>query len=308
MPLPPEVASLPTIAAKPWLQVDPEPANALLEGPAFDRQGNLYVCLIGPTAPVRKVLKITPDKIVSEIWASITIAPTGIAIHKDGRLFVACMTGEILIMNPDGSLLTTLEPRYGERMLAANDVVFDATGNLYFTDFSGNLVDPIGGVYRLDAVGDYSTLHQILGNLAAPNGISFSPSGDTLWIGEFGRNAVLRIDLMPDGLTPRPIDGITWPFYSTGGPGGPDSNKVDEAGNLYQCLNLQGRVLILNQFGVPIANVIIPGREEGKHHATTNLAFKPDTNIAYVEAAGNGGCCIYRFPGLAPGLMLYSHR
>jgi lactonase len=113
---------------------------------------------------------------------------------------------------------------------------------------------------------------------------------------------------MPDGLTPRPIDGITWPFYSTGGPGGSDSNKVDVAGNLYQCLNLRGRVLILNQYGVPIANVVVPGREEGHHLVTPNLALKPDTAETYMVVSGEGGAWIYTFHGLAPGLRLFSHQ
>jgi lactonase len=113
---------------------------------------------------------------------------------------------------------------------------------------------------------------------------------------------------MPDGLKPRPNDGVTYPFYSTGGPSGPDGNKVDAEGNLYQTLMYQGRAIILNKFGVPVANVVIPGREEGKHLATSNLALKPGTDMAYILAAGEGGAWIYTFKALAPALTLYSHQ
>jgi len=308
MPLPPEVASLPVIKAEPWFLIHPDVKEGMLEGPAFDRQNNLYICVGGPQGNFSKILRITPEKQVTTILDSPTAVPAGIAVHKNGRLFVASMSGEILIMNPDGSGLTALRQHYEGKMLALNDLVFDKNGNLYFTDFSGSVNNPVGGVYRLDASDNYATLHQIAGKLAGPNGISLSPSGDTLWIGETIRNAVIRIDLLPDGLAPRPIDGITWPFYSTGGPAGPDSNKVDSAGNLYQCFIFQGRALILNKYGVPVVNVIVPGREKGKHLCTTNLAFKPGTDEAYITAAGEGGLWIYTFPGLADGLTLYSHQ
>jgi len=308
MPLPPEVAGLPTIAPEPWLLVDPDPSAGFLEGPAFDRQGNLYVTQGAPGAPKQRILKVAPDKAVSEFWSSTTIGPTGIAIHKDGRFFMSCMTGELLILKPDGTHLQALRQEYGGRTLALNDLVFDKDGNVYFTDFSGNFASPVGGVYRLDASSNYTTLHLILGNLAGANGISLSPSGETLWVAETCRNGIVRIDLMPDGLTPRPLDGVTYPFYSTGGPSGPDSNKVDAKGNLYQCFNFQGRAVILNRFGVPIANVIIQGREEGRHLCTTNVALKPGTDEAYIEASGDGGAWIYKFKALAPALTLYSHQ
>ena len=154
----------------------------------------------------------------------------------------------------------------------------------------------------------YTTIHQIVKGLASGNGISFSPMGNTLWVAESFGNRIFRIDLLPDGLKLPPIGGVNIPYRPTGDPGGPDSNKMDAAGNLYQAIQAQGRVIILNQFGVPVANVIVPGREEGKHLKTANLAFKPGTNIVYLMAAGEGGAWIYTFPGLAPGLTLYSHQ
>jgi lactonase len=307
MPLPPELARLLTKEAEPWLQIDPDPAKGFLEGPAFDRQGNLYVTMGGPGASVLRILKITPKKGVKEIYSSTTVLPFGIAIHKDGRLFVACMSRQILIMNSDGSGVITKTQEYDGKSLFPNDLVFDAAGNLYVSDFQGFVPYPTGGVYRLLAP-HYDTVQQVVGNLAGSNGVSLTPTGDALWVGETTRNAVLRVDLMPDGVTPRPYDGITYPYYSTGGPSGPDGNKVDEEGNLYQCMNFQGRAVVLNQFGVPVANVLIPGREKGKHLLTTNLAFKPGTNKAYIMASGEGGSWIYRFWGLARGLTLYSHQ
>jgi lactonase len=287
--------------AQPWLKVSDE--QLLLEGPCFDREGNLYA-----TFGLGKIIKITPDKKVSEVFHSETIMMDGLAIHKDGRIFAACVSGEVVSINADGTGLVIRKPTWNGETLMPNDLAFDMNGNLYFTDFRGDPCNPIGGVYRLDASDDYHTIHLIAKGMAAANGISFSPSGSGLWIAETFGNRIFRIDLQPDGLKPKPLAGIIIAYRTIGYPAGPDSNRVDTAGNLYQAVSLQGRVIILNQFGNPVANVIVPERAEGKHLFTSNLAFRPGTNTAYLVTMGKGGAWIYTFPGLAPGLKLYSHQ
>ena len=101
---------------------------------------------------------------------------------------------------------------------------------------------------------------------------------------------------------------LTVPYRFTGGPGGADSLAVDVQGNVYQCLIFQGRLVVLNKAGIPVANVLIPGRDEGKCLRTTNVAFKPGTDEAFITTSGEGGTWIYTFRGLAEGLTLYSHQ
>jgi lactonase len=300
VPLPPDLQSLPTIEAELWLQIDTD-SNLRIEGPAFDRGGNLFV-----TSPLHgRIYKITPQKQASTIFDNKSIQNIGCAIHKDGRLFLACGTGELMTMNPDGSGLNYITPRVNGKPKKMNDLVFDSKGNLYVTDFTGTVPDPTGGVYRFSS--DFSKVDRILEHLAGANGISLSPEGNVLWVGETFRNAILRIALSDDGVTISPRDGVCYAYYGTGAPGGPDSNKVDIKGNLYQCIQLQGRVVVLNAHGIPVANVLIPGRDEGKHLRSTNLAFKPGTSEGYITAGGEGGPCIYRFPALAEGMLLFSH-
>lgn len=301
VPLPPSEANLPTIKAEPWLQVEPDP-NVFLEGPSFDREGNLYVTSIFDG----RVFKITPNKKVTTIFNKKGVLLDGTAIHKDGRLFVACLSGELIAMNPDGTNVTYIEPRYQGKPKSLNDLVFDSKGNLYVTDFTGNFADPTGGVYRFSS--DFKTVNPVIERLASANGIALAPEGNVLWVSETCRNALLRLELLEDGITINPIAGATVPYRFTGGPGGCDSMRVDVEGNVYQCLIFQGRAMILNKRGVPVANVLIPGRDEGKHLGTTNLAFKPDTNEVFIMAWGKGGAWIYKFRGLAKGLKLFSHQ
>ncbi len=300
-PLPPSEADLTAINAEPWLQVDEDP-DVYLEGPAFDRQGNLYVTTIFNN----RIIKISPDKQITTIFNKKGIMPDGIAIHKDGRLFVACLSGELMAMNPDGTNITYIKPRYHGRPKSMNDLVFDSEGNLYVSDFSGTPGDPTGGIYRFSS--DFKTVTPVIEGLASANGVAFAPEGNALWICETSRNTLLHIELLDDGITINPIAGATTPYHYTGGPGGCDSLRVDMAGNVYQCLIFQGRALVLNKRGVPVANVLIPGRDEGKHLITPNLAFKPDTDEAYIIAGGEGGAWIYKFHGLAKAFKLYSHQ
>ena len=300
LPIPSELSGLPIIEAEPWFQIDPG-SNAFLEGPAFDRKENLFVT----SPPSGIVYKITPQKQMSIVFNDKNVIVDGAAFHKDGRLFIACLSGELLVMNPDNYKVILLYPKYQGKTLSMNDLVFDSKGNIYVTDFTGDITDATGGVYRLSS--DAKTVQLVLQHLASPNGISLSPEGDVLWVGESTRNTVLHIALLEDGLTPRPPVGVTCAYYSTGCPG-PDSNKVDAEGNLYQCLTGQGRIIVLNSHGIPVANVVVPERDNGKYLKTTNLAFKPGTSEGYITTSGHGGAWVCKFRGLAEGLALFSHQ
>ncbi|MBN2062835.1 MAG: SMP-30/gluconolactonase/LRE family protein [Deltaproteobacteria bacterium] len=301
VPLPPTVAGLPAITAELWLQVDTNPA-VFLEGPAFDREGNLFVSSIFDG----RILKITPDKKVSTVFAKEGLMPDGIAIHKDGRLFLACISGKFIAISPDGSNPVEIEARYQGKPQAGNDLVFDRHGNLFVTDWTGTIADATGGVYRFSA--DFKGVEPVFQNLVTPNGVALSPDGNSLWVSETNRNQLVCLNFQPDSIKLDPIEGTKIPWRFTGCPGGPDSNAMDEAGNLYQCVIFQGRVLILNKMGIPLANVLVPGRDQGKFLRSTNVAFKPGTDEVYLTASGEGGAAVYRFKGLARGLTLFSHQ
>ena len=307
-PLPPDIARLPAILAEPWVEIDSDPVHPGLEGPAFDEEGNFYVCRVcPPPGPSPKIYKVTPAKEKSVFFDAAGYMPTGIAIHKDGRFFIACLSGQILILSKDGALLRELMPLAADGMpMQVNDLVFDNKGNLYFTDFRGFVNTLIGGVYRYVADGDYTKLQLIAGGLAMPNGISFTPEWNALWIGEFGRNAILRIALGPDGLAST-FGGMTHVYWNMGA-ACPDSNKVDAEGNLYQPIMPDGRVIVLNRNGIPVANVLTPGRDEGRNLFTPNLIIRHGTKDAYLCVSGPDGSWIYKFEALAMAQELFQQQ
>lgn len=299
VPLPPALLNLPTIKAEPWVQIDPGP-GVFIEGPAFNRNGDLFITSVFDG----RILKITSAKKVNTVFQKEGHNITGLVIHKDGRLFGTCISGQLFSMNEDGSGLTYYKPRVNGRPARINDGVFDSKGNLYVTDWTGTVPDPTGGIYRFST--DFKSVDAVVQGMASPNGIGLAPQGNQLWVGVMLRNALAQINLEKDGVSLPPITPMGYPYYFSGFPG-PDGMTVDEKGHVYQAMNFQGRIVVLRA-GIPVAQVLIPGREEGQYLRATNVAFKPGTSDVYITTSGNGGAWIYKFRGLAKGLKLYSHQ
>jgi lactonase len=235
----------------------------------------------------QRVLRLTPDKHLSTIVHLDALAPGGLALHKDGRLFIAALDipkgiGSIMAVQPDGSGLQTIIPPQAGYM--PNDLVFDNHGGFYFTDFRGASTDPKGGVYY--ASPDLATIKPVLPHLVLANGVALSPDGKVLWATEFGRNLLHRIELA-DATTMTPL-GSAIAYHFTGP--APDSMRADADGNVYVAMYGQGRVLAFNRNGIPIGQVLLPGRETGQNLQSTSMAIRPGTNDLYIVASdGTGG-------------------
>ncbi|OPB00908.1 lactonase [Pseudomonas fluorescens] len=293
---------LPTVTAALWMKVSDQ--GLQLEGPSFDREGNLlFVEVFGG-----QVLKVDTHGKLSVVVKKNPLGGAGLAIHKDGRLFVAGLgnfknTGNLTAYKPDGSGKQVIIP--GSRHYLVDDLVFDNTGGFYFTDFRGTSTEPTGGVFYVPA--DGKTIVPILPNMAIANGIALSPDGKTLWVTEFAKGLLHRIEL-ENATTVAPFGEAV--IYRFNGPS-PDSMRVDQDGNLYVAMYSQGRVLVLNPNGTPIGQVLLPGRENGHFLRSTSLAIKPETNELYLvtnDGKLGEGSAIFKAQGFAKALKLYSHQ
>ena len=209
-------------------------------------------------------------------------------------------TGSILAVKPDGTGMRTIVPEAASYM--PNDFVSDSQGGFYFSDFRGISTEPKGGAYYVSP--DFKTITPVLPHLAMANGIALSPDGKQLWITEFSRNLLHRVELA-DAKTIAPI-GSAVPYQFTGP--APDSMRVDSDGNLYVAVYGQGRVLVLNKNGIPIGQVLLPGRDEGHNLQSTSMALKPDTNDLYIvtnDGNGGEGATIFHAKVFAHGLPVH---
>jgi lactonase len=301
VPIPPSETSLPTVEAQTYFKVSDEGLN--LEGPSFDRAGNL---LFVETAGGR-VFSLSPDRQLTTVVQNNELASAGLAIHKDGRLFVAGLgnfkdSGSLVTYSPAGARLQTIIDQ--SQGMLVDDLVFDEHGGFYFTDFRGSTTEPTGGAYYMSP--DLKTTTPIVPNLAAANGVALNPDGKTLWVTEYSMGRLHRIQLS-DATTVAPF-GTTVTYQFTGAP---DSMRADSAGNLYVAIYGQGRVLVFNETGIPIGQILIPGRREGHNLVSTSMAIRPDTDELYIvvnDGSGGEGATIFNATALAKALPLFSHK
>jgi gluconolactonase len=248
----------------PWVEANSGGADvhSFLEGPSFDRAGNLYVVDI----PFGRIFRISPQG----EWTLVVEydgEPNGLKIHKDGRLFIADYRNGIMVLDPaSGKIAPFLVRRNSESFKGVNDLFFASNGDLYFTDQGQTgMHDPTGRVYRLSATGKLDCL---IDTVPSPNGLVMNPEENVLFIAVTRGNCVWRGPLMKNGSLTKV--GV---FYQLYGPSGPDGLAMDVEGNLAVSHARSGNVWLFSKKGVPLLRV-------------DTCAGDLNTNLAYGGADG----------------------
>ena len=267
------------------------PTDSFLEGPVFDDEGRLLVCDI----PFGRVFRIDADghwSLVAE-WDG---EPNGMKF-LDARTLLVCdyRHGLMAVDLASGAVRPYLDRRNSERFKGVNDLVFDADGNLYFTDQGQTgLHDPSGRLYRLRPGGQ---LDLLLSNVPSPNGVALSPDGRVLYLGVTRGNQVWRVPLLDDGSVSK-----VGAFFTSYGPSGPDGLAVDRS----------GRVVVANP-GLGLAWVLSPRGEpevvlrSAAGTSLTNVAFGgPDGRTLYCTESVSGS--VLRATLEHPGLPIHRGR
>ncbi|MCG8558776.1 MAG: SMP-30/gluconolactonase/LRE family protein [Hyphomicrobiales bacterium] len=268
--------------------------HSFLEGPSFDRDGNLYLVDI----PYGRILRVSPEK-RWELIADYDGWPNGLRIHKDGRIFIADRKHGILRLDAEaGTIEPVLTHWLTERFKGPNDLVFDLEGQLYFTDQGqSGMEDPSGRVFRYDL--ETERLDCLLDCGPSPNGLVLSPDGTALYVGMTRGNAVWRLPMLADGRTSKV--GIFTQL--AGGVSGADGLTVDREGRVFVCDAGNGCVWVFSPWGEPVYRI---GSCTGGR-TTTNLAFGgPDNTSLFITESDTG--TVLRAELDVPGETLYSHR
>lgn len=223
-------------------------------------------CLIWSDIPNDRMLKWDEDSgQVSEFRTPANNA-NGNTRDKEGRL-ITCEHGSRRVTRTelDGTVTVLIDSFEGKRLNAPNDVVVAHDRSIWFTDpgygihwnYEGHRAEfelPTR-TYRIDAVTGRAAVADE--SLLKPNGLAFSPDGNTLYIADTGAshhaghpraihafdvidnapltNGRMFIDLgptMPDGFR-LDLDGNLWAATGWGGPGhdgvqifAPDGTKI----------------------------------------------------------------------------------
>ena len=265
--------------------------DCFLEGPAFDRAGNLYMVDI----PFGRILRMSPAG-EFDVAAEYDGWPNGLAVHQDGRIFIADYKHGIMVLDPkSGRVEPWLTPCFSESFKGVNDLTFALNGDLYFTDQGQTgSHDPSGRVYRAATDGRIDCL---INNGNSPNGIVLDPQDKVLFIAMTRANCMWHAPLKPGGGVAKV--GV---YALLPGIHGPDGLAMDEAGNLAVAHPRVGIIWLFNPIGVPLLQI----HSANKNSRMTNMAYGgADGKTLFIVDSYSGSVLTAKMP--VAGKRLYSH-
>lgn len=287
------------------------------EGPVWMLDGSVIVTEVAAGVLTR----VWPDG-RKETVAECGGGPNGAAIGPDGNLYV-CNNGGMVTFEQDGLLFTTgaplpgyeggwidrISPKTGKvdrlyegldgrRLAGPNDIVFDYSGAIWFSDFGKHVghTSIHGGIYY--ATPDGSRLIRAVDGPMV-NGIGLSPDGQRLYGAVSGDCSLISFDVKGPGLL-EPVSGIA-------------------SGNLVArfkprqfldslAVDAEGNICCATVFVDPGIGSVNPSTGEITEYPfpdmlTTNLCFGgPDMQDAWVTLSTTGRLAKVRWP--KPGLQL----
>jgi gluconolactonase len=275
-----------------WVAGQPvgAPVGSLLEGPSFDREGNLWCVDIQNG----RIFKVTRDG-VFHLIAEYDGWPNGLKFHKDGRAFIADYKHGIMILDPVNGKVTPLVTRTQvEPFKGVNDLFFAANGDLYFTDQGlTGLHDPTGRLFRVTPQGKPTCL---LDNIPSPNGVVMNHDESQVYVAVTCGNCVWRVPFLRDGSIAKV--GL---YVQLSGGGGPDGLALDEKGGLVVAHVGLGAVWVFNELGEPVRRI-----KSCAGHFITNMAFGwPDRNTLYITESSTGTILTAQLD--VGGKIMFSH-
>jgi gluconolactonase len=302
------------------------------EGPVYQSDGGVVLVEIHKGALTR----VNPDG-TTQMVANLGGGPNGAAVGPDGAIYV-CNDGGLawmqipatpttlpvlvptlqppnytggLIQRVSGSTFTTLYAQCnGSRLCSPDDLVFDAAGNFWFTDWGKQRATDrdITAVYY--AQPDGTKIVQAIPQRSAPNGIALSPDDSRLYVAETYARWILYWELASPGVikpNPNTLDGSYLLTADIPGQGTLDSMAVDEEGNVYAATMLPqgpnpaipGGITVISPKGkiLDFIELMVEGKPEP---LPSNLCFGgPDRQTAFITLAGTGRlvACEMKIPG-----------
>jgi gluconolactonase len=242
------------------------------EGPAVDREGNVYFT----DQPNDRIVKWSLADGKFEDWLKPAGRSNGTYFDKQGNL-IACADekNELWSISPDKKITVLLSDFGGKLLNGPNDLWIRPDGNLYFTDplyprpyWKRDKATQQPGQYvcYLDIKSRKAT--PVATDLTQPNGIIGTPDGKTLYVADIGAKKTYAYDATPEG----PLKNKRL-FCELGS----DGMTIDADGNIY----LTGKgVTIFDKTGKQIQNIPIP------EPWTANVTFGgKDRDLLFITAS-----------------------
>ncbi|WP_182865828.1 SMP-30/gluconolactonase/LRE family protein [Rhodopirellula sp. JC639] len=208
----------------------------------------------------------------------------GLTLDPQHRLTM-CEHGDrrVSVLTRGGGKLTLADRYQGKRLNSPNDLTFDKSGNLYFTDPPYGLPeradDPrreldFCGVYRLATDG---TLTLLTKEMTRPNGIGLSPDEKTLYVAQSdpGRPIWMAFPIGDDGNLGEGKVLHDAKAAMKDYPGLPDGMTIKKDGTIFG--SGPGAIYVLTADGKLIGRMITGGR-------VSNCTFDSEEAYLYITA------------------------
>jgi len=286
------------------------------EGPIAMADGSVILTEIKG----QRLTRVKPDG-SKETVVETGGGPNGAAIGPDGAIWITnnggsfewLDTGGLTIPGPtppshtggmiqrydlkSGKLTTVYDSCDGKRLVGPNDLVFDKSGGLWFTDHGCSTPEgrKNGAVYY--ARPDGSHISQQRGHLISPNGIGLSPDETVVYVADTMLGRLWGFDVAETGVL-APGQGFApgrvicnLPDYQL-----LDSLAVEAGGKVCVATIINGGITAFDPNGTtehyPVPDLVV-----------TNICFGgPDMRTAWITASSTGK--LYRAKWPRPGLKL----
>jgi signal peptidase len=246
-----------------------------IEGPAVDRDGNLYVVNFQRAGTIGR---LKPRATASELFLTLPEGSIGNSIRfaRDGRMFISdYKKHNIFVVEPGSTALATYF--HSDQFNQPNDMTIAEDGTIYASDphWKGRN----GRVWKISRAADGTVSGEIMTSpraMTTTNGLDLSPDGKTLYVGESETREIWAYRTEGNTLaSPRlfkkfdghDIDGI----------------RSDVDGRLFVARMLKGTLVILDSSGRQEREISMTAAEP------SNLAFGGiDGRTVYVTQRKGG--------------------
>jgi Gluconolactonase len=246
-----------------------------IEGPAFDKHGNLYVVNYQKDGTIGIV---KPDGTVS-LFLSLPEGSIANSIQFDSKhnMFLADFMGHN-VLKVDMNTRTVSVFAHNQKFNQPNDLCINRRNQLFASD--PDWKSGTGQIWRIDPDGKTTLLQSGMGTT---NGIELSPDEKILYVNESIQKKIWAFDVDRKGNLSNKRLFAEVPDF------GFDGMKCDKAGNLYVTRYGKGTVLVLSPEGRQIREISLTGKN------CSNLVFGgPDGTLVFVTLQDRKGMEFFR--------------
>lgn len=225
-----------------------------IEGPNFDKAGNLYVVNFERDGTIGKIN--TSDG-SGQLFLSLPDSSVGnsIQFNSKGHMFLPDFKGHnVLEVDPATKKVSVYV--HSDKFNQPNDLCINSHDQLYASD--PDWKNNKGQIWRIDKGGKAVLLD---GNMGTANGIELSPDEKILYVNESVQRKIWKFDVDKAGNISNKRLFAEFPDF------GFDGMKCDKAGNLYVARWGKGTIVVLSPAGKQIREIPLTGKQ------CSNLTF-----------------------------------